>query len=235
MGCIVLVRCVLVLRCGICMQAEAIKQVTSSWSLFIQLSHTPYYISSATCTATHFSKFSHKRHDFREKTLLNIRCVFRFSLQMLSHTFLTLRGIPRDYHHNMYIVDILIRYRLNLNFRDRFFEKILKCKVSWKSVQREPSCFMRMHGQPYMTKPTVAFRNFATAPVSGSHQLTSTSSHRNQMALGFVGFTGRSKAKTDGDLWTDIQPTTWLPTFYKQTYLTLPTTVKYQCWNTLTS
>jgi hypothetical protein len=48
MGCIVLVRCVLVLRCGLAgvvwcgirMEAEAElrKQVTSSWSLFIQLS-----------------------------------------------------------------------------------------------------------------------------------------------------------------------------------------------------
>jgi len=67
---------------------------------------------------------------------------------------------------------------------------------------------MRMHGQPDMTKLTVAFRNFATVPVSGSHRLTSMSSHRNQTALGFVGFTGRSKAMADGDLWTDIQPTT---------------------------
>jgi hypothetical protein len=68
---------------------------------------------------------------------------------------------------------------------------------------------MRMHRQPDMTKLTAAFCNFENAPVSGSHRLTSTSSHRNQMALGFVGFTGRSKAMTDGDLWTDIQRQYW--------------------------
>ena len=64
---------------------------------------------------------------------------------------------------------------------------------------------MRMHGQPDMTKLTVAFRDFANAPKSGSRRLTSTSSPRNQTALGFVGFTGRSKAMTDGHLWTAIQ------------------------------
>ena len=37
-----------------------------------------------------FSTLSHKRHDFR-KQLLNMKCVFRFSLQILSETFL----IPR--------------------------------------------------------------------------------------------------------------------------------------------
>jgi hypothetical protein len=66
-----------------------------------------------------------------------------------------------------------------------------------------------MREKPEMTKLTVAFRNFANAPVSGSHRLTSTSSHRNQMALGFFSFTGRSKAMTDGDVWTDIQRQYW--------------------------
>jgi len=32
----------------------------------------------------HFSTLSHKRHDFGEKKLSNIKCVFCFSLQLLS-------------------------------------------------------------------------------------------------------------------------------------------------------
>jgi hypothetical protein len=35
----------------------------------------------------HFSTFSHKRHDIREKKVLYIKCVFLFSLQLLSEVF----------------------------------------------------------------------------------------------------------------------------------------------------
>jgi hypothetical protein len=53
-------------------------------------------LSSVACLALpYFSTLSHKRHDFR-KNLLNIECVFRFSLQLLSEIFLILRRIERD-------------------------------------------------------------------------------------------------------------------------------------------
>jgi hypothetical protein len=45
------------------------------------------------------------------------------------------------------------------------FGKILKHKVSWKSVQREPSWSMRADGQTDQhDEAIVAFRNFANAP-----------------------------------------------------------------------
>jgi hypothetical protein len=44
----------------------------------------------------HFSTLSHKRHDFREKKLLNLKYLFWFSLQFLSETFLIIRIIQRD-------------------------------------------------------------------------------------------------------------------------------------------
>jgi hypothetical protein len=48
------------------------------------------------------------------------------------------------------------------------FRKLLKCQISWKSVQWEPSCSMGTDGQTDrltdMTKLIVAFRNFANAP-----------------------------------------------------------------------
>jgi hypothetical protein len=38
----------------------------------------------------HFSTLSHKRHNFRKK-LLNMKCVFRFSTQILPETFIVLK------------------------------------------------------------------------------------------------------------------------------------------------
>jgi hypothetical protein len=43
-------------------------------------------------------------------------------------------------------------------------------KISWNSVQWEPSCSMRTDGRTDMTKLIVAFRNFANAPKMGQKQ-----------------------------------------------------------------
>jgi len=48
-----------------------------------------------------FSTLSHKRHDFR-KTLPNIKCVFRVSLQHLSEIFFILRTDGRDMIEKVY-------------------------------------------------------------------------------------------------------------------------------------
>ena len=56
-------------------------------------------LSSVACPAVHnFSTLSHKRHDFRKKkkNLLNTKCVFFFSIQILSETFLILKRNERD-------------------------------------------------------------------------------------------------------------------------------------------
>jgi len=59
-------------------------------------------LSSVTYPALlYFSTLSHKRHDLRKK-LLTIKCVFGFSLQILSETFLILRRIYRDSTINVY-------------------------------------------------------------------------------------------------------------------------------------
>jgi len=54
-------------------------------------------LSSVACLALlYVSTLSHKRHDFRkEKYLHTVKCVFRFSQQLLSETFLILL-IQRD-------------------------------------------------------------------------------------------------------------------------------------------
>ena len=41
----------------------------------------------------YFSTLAHKRYDSRKKKLLNVKCVFSFSIQLLSKTFLILRRI----------------------------------------------------------------------------------------------------------------------------------------------
>ena len=54
-------------------------------------------ICGLSCFAVpHFSTVSHKRHDFREKKLLNVKRVFGFFLQLLFETFRILRVIQRD-------------------------------------------------------------------------------------------------------------------------------------------
>ena len=50
--------------------------------------------SSVVCPALrYFFILSHKRRDFRKKKLFDIKCVFLFSLQLLSETFLIRRRI----------------------------------------------------------------------------------------------------------------------------------------------
>ena len=54
-------------------------------------------LSSVACPALqYFFTFSRKRHDFRgEKSYLNIKCVFRFSVQFSPEALLILRRIQR--------------------------------------------------------------------------------------------------------------------------------------------
>ena len=52
-------------------------------------------------TVPYFSTLSHKRHDFRERDLLNIKRVFCFSLQFFSEKFLILKIITRDIVKNV--------------------------------------------------------------------------------------------------------------------------------------
>jgi len=49
-------------------------------------------------------------------------------------------------------------------FSQNFFRKILKYKLTRKSVQREPSCSMQTHRQTDMTKLTVPFHSFVNPP-----------------------------------------------------------------------
>ena len=94
---------------------------------------------------------SHIRHDFRKK-LGNIKRVFWFSPQLLSETFLFLRRAGRDMIKKIYI-GLRVKCPLFLSVCNETwisstdFWKILNYKISWKSVQWEPSCSMRTDGR----------------------------------------------------------------------------------------
>jgi hypothetical protein len=82
-----------------------------------------------------------------EKKSLDTKCVFWFSVQRLSETFLILRRTERDMIKNVYRSECEVPLLL-LDCNDTWifctrFQKSLKCKISWKSVQLEPSCSMQ--------------------------------------------------------------------------------------------
>jgi len=74
-------------------------------------------LSVACLAVPQFFTLSHEHHDCRKK-LLNIKCVFWFSLLIESETFLTIRT-QRDMSPGDVPV-IHIRFQWNLNFLDRF-------------------------------------------------------------------------------------------------------------------
>ena len=125
-------------------------------------------LSTVACPAIqYFSTLSHTWHDFRKK-LLNTKCVFPVSQKLLSETFFIPRRNERD--KSKIYIGLHVKYPLFLSDINETWifspeiRKILKYKISWNSVQWEPSCPMRTDGRTDMTKLIVAFRNFSTAP-----------------------------------------------------------------------
>ena len=103
-----------------------------------------------------------------ERKLLDTKCVFLFSPQLLSETFLILRTAVRDTMREMCIgLHEKCRYywqvERNLTFLDRFSKKFQISYISLKSGQCEPSCSMRTDRRTDITKLKVAFRKFANA------------------------------------------------------------------------
>jgi len=100
--------------------------------------HTPYYHLWPAPLYNIFPHYLINGTIFGEK-LLNIKCVFWFSLQIMSETFLILRKLNEiwSWTHN----GLHVKYRLFLSdFNETWmfstdFQKILKYQISWKSVQ----------------------------------------------------------------------------------------------------
>jgi len=79
----------------------------------------------------YFSTLSHKRHDFRKK-LFSIKCVFWFSLPLLSETFLILRrneldiiiNVHRCYSYQILMTVKFSRYILKIYSDIKFHENL---------------------------------------------------------------------------------------------------------------
>jgi len=100
------------------------------------------------------------------KGLLNPKCVFWFSVQLLSETFLIVRWTERDMIKNVYRSSCKVPHILHQMWRYLNLDSFLKIfiyQISWESVQWEPSCYKRTDGKN-KTKRTVAFRDFPHAP-----------------------------------------------------------------------
>ena len=153
-------------------------------------------LSPLACLALqYFSTLSHIRHNFRKK-LLNIKCMFLFSLRLLAETALILRRNERDVIKNVYrssckVPDVNEPWNLSTDFR-----KILQSRISRISVQWAASCSMQTDRQTHTTKLIVAFRNSAKSvyqdasscatpvlPTVTTQQSSYVKSHHNQTKL----------------------------------------------------
>jgi len=107
---------------------------------------------------------------FFGRKLLNTKCVFLFSLQLLSETFLILRRIQQDMIMKMH-VGLQVKYRyscsilITLGVSGQIFENYtyIKFHETLSTGSRVVPCG-RTDIQGDMTKLIVAFRSFANAP-----------------------------------------------------------------------
>jgi hypothetical protein len=97
-------------------------------------------MSSVACLPVpHISTLYHKRHDFRGEKELNIKCVFWFSLQILSEILLIIRRFNGDTvtgyvglrgPYPLFVLHVNETWIFSTDF-----SRILKRQVSWTSVQ----------------------------------------------------------------------------------------------------
>ena len=107
---------------------------------------------------------------FEKKKKVTTKCVFGFSLQLLSETILILRSNEWDMINIVHwssckVTVILVRFLWKLNFLDRFSKKSTNIKFHENptSGSRVFNADGKTDGRTDMTKLIVAFRNFANA------------------------------------------------------------------------
>jgi len=113
-----------------------------------------------------FSTLSHRRHDFRKKVFEHKICI------LISYTTV-IRNVSHSKKkwatYGQKCVTVFMQstrfscsFLIKLEFSWQIVKKIFKFHISWKSVQWELSCSMRM--DRHMTMLVIVFRNFSNAP-----------------------------------------------------------------------
>jgi hypothetical protein len=106
-----------------------------------------YIVICVPSSCTVFFHISHKKHSFRKKKILNVRCVFWFSAQGFSEIFLILRRNERDIIINVHRSSSTV-FLTDFNQPWIFWtdiRKALTCHISL-NFQWESSCFMWTNG-----------------------------------------------------------------------------------------
>jgi hypothetical protein len=94
----------------------------------------------------------------------NWNVCFDFLYNVCLKLFSLLQELSRVWSKMYFGLSVIpVVYFWNLNFLDRFL-KILKYKISWKSVQWEPSCSVWMDRKTAITKLIVTFHNYVYTP-----------------------------------------------------------------------
>jgi len=128
-------------------------------------------LSSVACLALqYFTALCYKGQDFIKKNYWKNICAAILSTN-ISETFLILRKIERYLIKNTYWFSrqvAVIRAHFNgTRIISTYFLKILKCQISRKFIHHS----FHADGQTDVTKPIVAFRNFAKVLKADSHVL----------------------------------------------------------------
>ena len=123
-------------------------------------------LSVASMALQYFSTFSHTRHDFRGKKLLNKKkCVLIFSTTFVCYISRSMKNWARYDQKSLLVLHLSAcpscQIFMKLEFSRQSFEVCSNTKlpVNPSIGSRATAC-----GQTDMTKLTVAFRNFTNAP-----------------------------------------------------------------------
>jgi hypothetical protein len=135
-----------------------------SLSYTVCKAHAPYFVVICGLAGFYqsFSRYSVTDTIFGKK-LLNAKCVFWFSMQNLSETFVILRRIKRDTIKNMHkssckVPVTMVRFWWNLNFLDGVPKN--SPISNFMKIRPMVAELFRTDGQMDVTNLIFAFRNF---------------------------------------------------------------------------
>jgi hypothetical protein len=140
--------------CNHCCSGKAIGIAYSECvSVALGIQHAPCYLWPVQFYNI-FPRYLINGTTSEKKNLLNIKCVFWFSLQLLSETFVILKRHEREIIKKMCIGPYVKCPLCFSVFNEAWnfstdFRNIFKYQISWKSLQWEPSCSMRTDGKTW--------------------------------------------------------------------------------------